>query len=55
MKFFEKLKESVINFKQTIYDTACGCGTKKLNKKGKIVAVVVIVLLTLIISNLISG
>lgn len=36
---------------QTLFETTCGCGCRKLNKKGRIVTVAAIILATLIVTE----
>ena len=52
MKSITKYKNAIVNIIAKLYGTTCGCGTKQLTKKGKIVVVVAIVITTLIVSRL---
>jgi hypothetical protein len=45
MSFLNKLKSSIKTAKDNLYDNSCGCGCKKLNMKGKFVALVVLMIL----------
>jgi len=55
MKSIKEYKDAIVNIIAKLYGTACGCGTKQLTKKGKIVVVVAIVITTLIVSRLFQG
>lgn len=45
MNFLNKLQSSIKTAKDSLYDNSCGCGCKKLNIKGKFVALVVLMIL----------
>lgn len=55
MKSITELKDTIVNMVNKLYGTPCGCGNKQLTRKGKIVAVVAIVIATLIVSRLFQG
>jgi len=52
MKSMTEFKDAIVNIIAKLYGTTCGCGTKQLTKKGKIVIVVAIIITTLIISKI---
>jgi hypothetical protein len=45
MNFINKLTSSIKTATSSLYDNGCGCGCKKLNAKGKFVALVVLMIL----------
>mgnify|MGYP003125886229 len=45
MNFINKLTSSIKTATSSLYDNGCGCGCKKLNMKGKFVALVVLMIL----------
>jgi hypothetical protein len=45
MNFMNKLKSAIKTATSSLYENGCGCGCKKLNMKGKFVALVVLMIL----------